>query len=294
MEEDREKKPDGIDLSSLKQNSPSSENTDNDAESNESASIDLNSLLEKSQNEESVEKGAEANESGEIDLSSLMQKSRNTPSTEQESDNADKGEKAVFGSLRRKSLSMSFGDSFGGIRASKVEESDALKALKDLSIDISHEIKLAEHLLQKEVITESQFHEAMKGLEKSASETASLSSISILMELEDCEHINMERIINFLVEETKVPFLNLRSFKIKHEFYSLLPPDIAERLGIIVFGSVGRGKQVALLNPRFKPIRTAIKDYLECNDVSFYFVSPSDITHCYNNFRAELAEANDV
>ena len=89
--------------------------------------------------------------------------------------------------------------------------------------------------------------------------------------------------------ETKIPFINLKNFRIDSELFTKLPPDIAERLGVVLFGVVGRSMQIALLNPVDKLIQTVIADYLECKELSFYLVNPSDITPVYDQLRTQLS-----
>ena len=172
---------------------------------------------------------------------------------------------------------------------SVASDAEPLNKLRELSFDHSRELTLAQLLVSRKLISEIQYEEVVSSLSASSKNFGTLIPISALFELQDIELVNMDSIINFLVEETKTPFLNLSSFRINNEVFTKLPPDIAERLGVVLFGTVGRSKQLALLNPLDKGIRRAICEYLDCNEISFFLVKPSDITPVYDKFRAQLA-----
>ena len=176
-----------------------------------------------------------------------------------------------------------------GIRsvASNVEP---LNKLRELSFSNGPEIKLAESLFQKGFITQKQFDEVVERLQKSVKDFGTIVPISALFELQDIESVNMDAIINVLVEDTKVPFISLKSFRISSDVFTKLPPDVAERLGVVLFGIVGRTKQIALLNPANKELKTALCEYLGSNEVSFFLVKPNEISPTYDKLRSQLAD----
>jgi len=190
------------------------------------------------------------------------------------------------GSLRGEGKGLSLGRSFRSVASN----AGPMNILRELSCDPSREIKLGEMLRAKKVITETQFNEAVKMVEDTASDKSRLAPISIVYELQSVELSNMDHIINCLAEESKTPLIELSCFKVKNEIFTKLPPDIAERLGAVLFGSVGRAKQVALVNPCDPKVREAICNYLETKEISFYLIHPEEITPFYDKLRAQLAE----
>ena len=181
------------------------------------------------------------------------------------------------------------GGSIRGLR-SVASNAEPLNKLRELSFDPTREINLANLLFRRKLINKLQLDEVILKLNDAATNFASLVPISVLFELQDIELVNMESIMNFLVEETKIPFINLKSFRIDSDLFTKLPPDIAERLGVVLFGVVGRSMQIALLNPFDKLVRIAISDYLDCRELSFFLVDANDITPVYDKLREQLAD----
>jgi len=177
-----------------------------------------------------------------------------------------------------------------GLR-SVARDAEPINKLREVSFDQTREVALAQMFFNNGLITKIQLCEAIDKLNSSSKNFGSLVPISALFELQDIELVNMDRLINFLAAETKTPFVSLKCFRIDNEAFTKLPPDIAERLGVVLFGEVGHTSQVALLNPVDKTIRTAICEYLGSDDISFFLVKPEDISSVYDKLRAQLSGA---
>lgn len=177
-----------------------------------------------------------------------------------------------------------------GLR-SVARDAEPINKLREVSFDQTREVALAQMFFNNGLITKIQLCEAIDKLNTSSKDFGSLVPISALFELQDIELVNMDRLINFLAAETKTPFVSLKCFRIDNEIFTKLPPDIAERLGVVLFGVVGHTSQVALLNPVDKTIRTAICEYLGNDEVSFFLVKPDEISSVYDNLRAQLSGA---
>jgi len=175
-----------------------------------------------------------------------------------------------------------------GLR-SVARDAEPINKLREVSFDQTREVALAQMFFNNGLITKIQLCEAIDKLNSSSKNFGSLVPISALFELQEIELVNMDRLINFLVTETKTPFVSLKCFRIDNDAFTKLPPDIAERLGVVLFGVVGHTCQVALLNPVDKTIRTAICEYLGNDDVSFFIVKPDEISSVYDKLRAQLS-----
>lgn len=168
---------------------------------------------------------------------------------------------------------------------------DPVAKLRSYSRDITKEIELGESIVEKQLVSLKQYREALVSLEASVQNIMAPNPLSILFELNGMEHLNMERLLNKMVLDYKIPYISLRSFKTKPEFIAMMPPDAGERLGIAIFGGLEDCVQVALLNPlRKNDMIGPLKEALKRDDIYFYLTRPEDISLFYDRLRKQLAE----
>ena len=175
--------------------------------------------------------------------------------------------------------------------SAKPEFYDPITALREYAKDISKEDELGNILVKRQLISEKHEREAYAHLEENSRNVMSPIPLSMIYELSGMEHLNIDRIINRLVIDYKMPYLSIKNFKIKPEIIAMLPPDAGERLGIALFGGLESSAQVACLNPlRKHDLTEMLKECLKRHDIFFFLTRPEYITGYYDRLRKQLTE----
>jgi len=146
---------------------------------------------------------------------------------------------------------------------------------RQLAFDLRGELELGWTLLQNDLITQEQYERAIEALTEHRMNPQADASLSLLQELAGMEKVNMDRILDFLVQETNVPFIHLSRFEIEKEVAAVIPLSECRRAGVLPFGKTGDEYMVALQNPVDPELQNAVSEFLGAR-VHFYLTSPED------------------
>lgn len=120
--------------------------------------------------------------------------------------------------------------------------------LSEQAADISGEIELAWKLMEHEQITQEEYASLVRDLTE-MSATRRLEAVSLLHVLESSHHKNLDKVIAFIAQSSRTPYISLASFAMRAELQPLLPDDFIMHHGALIFEMMGRELLVAVLNP---------------------------------------------
>lgn len=154
-------------------------------------------------------------------------------------------------------------------------KSTVTQAAPALTVDLTSEVNLAWHLLQNEVIDQVQYERSIETLTQSSMQPHADIPVSLLMELREVEHVDMEKVVAFLAAESGIPYVDLSICDCDEEAVARLTLPQVRKLGILPFSRIGSDITVALLNPIDKDLRTRVTAFFGC-PVHFFFTAPED------------------
>ncbi len=139
---------------------------------------------------------------------------------------------------------------------------------------IDAEIDLAWMLLEHGDLTQDEYAAVVRDLtEISTAQTG--DSVSVLHVLEAIQHKHLERIIDYLGETARTPFIELASFDIRAECAQFLTAPFIQQHGALVFELIGDELLVALLNPLNQALRDNVQQTTG-RTCHFYLARASD------------------
>ncbi len=110
-----------------------------------------------------------------------------------------------------------------------------------------------------------------------------LSTISVLHALDARAFGGMERVMDFIARDTKVPIISLESFHIKEKVFNLLPLDFIIKRGAMVYDLIADDALVVVMNPVDSALRRLIESKLK--KVCHYYVAlPADFDAVIQSF----------
>ena len=110
-----------------------------------------------------------------------------------------------------------------------------------------------------------------------------LSTISVLHTLDARAFGGMERVMDFIARDTKVPIVSLDLFHVKEDVFNLLPLDFIIKRGAMVYDLIADDALVVVMNPLDSALRRLIESQLK--KVCHYYVSlPSEFDAVIKRF----------
>ncbi len=146
---------------------------------------------------------------------------------------------------------------------------------KELAFDLRGELELAWNLLQHDLITQECYEKAIEALTERRMKPAANTSLALLQELASMDRVNTDKIMDFLVNETNMPLVNLTRFDIDPEIAAGIPLGQCIRAGVLPFERIGPEIMVAIQNPVDDELKQAVREYLG-GRVHFYLTPPED------------------
>jgi len=155
---------------------------------------------------------------------------------------------------------------------------------------IDSELSFAWDLKEAGELTEDEYASIAEDLtEMSATDTA--ATVSVLHVLEARGFKNIERIIQSVSKECRMPIVNLSFFAVQPALYSLLPATYCVQRGVFVFDSLGGELMVVVMNPYNRALQKEIRDRLG-KPCHFFMTLPSDFDAALTRASEALIEAN--
>jgi hypothetical protein len=153
-------------------------------------------------------------------------------------------------------------------------------------VDITAELTLAWNLVKAGELTQEDYANIVHDLSESSSKNVEVP-ISVLHVLHDRSFKGLDRILNWISADAKLPILHMGSFELQKEAYSLLPIDYMMHRGAIVFEMMGPDALVALLNPYDSDLREEVKRVTGRN-CHFYLVPAESYDGYLDNIRRAI------
>lgn len=122
------------------------------------------------------------------------------------------------------------------------------------------------------------------------SATDAAATVSVMHVLEARGFKNLERIVQLVSKECRMPFINLSFFDIKPEVHSLLPMEFCVQRGVLPFGTLGDEVQVVVMNPYHKRLHQEVDQRIgkRCH---FFLALPSDFDAALTRISGAALEA---
>jgi hypothetical protein len=127
--------------------------------------------------------------------------------------------------------------------------------------DLARELILASRLHKSRVLPEADYLTVLQDL-CDVTATVSPNPSTVLHVLTDRALRGQEKAMEFLIEQSGVPFVLLSSFQTSPDVREWLPPEFSRHRAALVFGSVGPAALVALLNPYNQRLKQDVQAFL--------------------------------
>lgn len=160
-----------------------------------------------------------------------------------------------------------------------------------IQVSVSDEMDLAWKLFEHGDLTQDEYASVVRDLtELSTSENK--ETISVLHALEATHHKNLERILDYLSEATRTPYISLACFDLRAECAQFLSAAFIRHRGALVFDLMGTDLLVAVLNPLNKRLRADIEDKTG-HHCHFYLTRASEFETAMHKLIATQTEQGD-
>lgn len=153
-------------------------------------------------------------------------------------------------------------------------------SLNELCMQLNYELDLGELLKKDGIITEVICEQAVENLIQHSGSSVAIT-MTLLAELANLEHVNMEKIYGVLSSKTNMPFIKPSQFDIPEDLIGKVELKTAKRLGIIIFSKFGNEFMVACLNPLDEMLRETLESYLGTK-LHFYLTSVAEVDKFYD------------
>lgn len=158
------------------------------------------------------------------------------------------------------------------------------------SADLDAELSLAWRLFKADQLTQEEYSEVMNDItEISVHDANTLVSVLHILGQQSFKRVN--RVINYLVEKSEVPFVNLMSIEIPENVAAKLPIDFYSHRAALPFGMVGETLQLAVLNPFNNSIVAEAERLSNCKCYT-YLVTAQDYDESLQKCRSLLEETS--
>jgi len=154
--------------------------------------------------------------------------------------------------------------------------------------DLHAELELAWLLLEREVITQQEYESAVDALTEGHIRTQGQGDVSLMMELQQLENLNMDRVISFLATESNTPFIEVSCCDIPEDVSGLMPLSTMRQFGVIPFTRVGSEVMVAVLNPMDLALRDRLTSLLGAS-LHFFLTSADEFQRTLSTLEAGVS-----
>ncbi len=154
-------------------------------------------------------------------------------------------------------------------------------SLNELCMQLNHELELGEFLKREGLIADNVSDQAVESLIQNSSDASVVIPLTLLTELSNIEHINMQRIYGVLSQKTNTPFIKLSQFEVSDDLLSLFDLNTAKRLGIVPFAKFENEVMIAFLNPFDETLKETLSKYLNIK-LHFYLTGADEIQKFYD------------
>jgi hypothetical protein len=151
------------------------------------------------------------------------------------------------------------------------------------AVNITEEIDLAWKLFEQQQITQEDYATLVHDLTELSS-SKSTETISVLHALEATHHKQLENILAYMAQTSRLPYISLSCFTMRAELAPLLPFDYIRHRGVLPFEMLGKEALIAVLNPYSEPLRkdTETRIGRKCH---FYLARASEFDVAVNQLR---------
>lgn len=155
------------------------------------------------------------------------------------------------------------------------------------SADITAELALAWNLVQAGEFTQEDYSSVVQDLTESSSRNNEVP-VTVLHVLRDRAFKNIERVMNFLSQNSGLPIIPLASFELQKDANSLLPEEVMRHRGAIVYELMGKDALIAILNPYDTELFTEIEK-LTGRNCHYYLATAEDYDRYLDTMRKSAA-----
>ena len=156
---------------------------------------------------------------------------------------------------------------------------------------MSDALSFAWNLTESGQITQEEYSSIVQDL-TDLSASAATTTVSVLHVLENNYPKKIEKILAYVADERRTPFIALSSFTIRKKALSLLPLDFMIRHGVLVFELLGDEALTATLNPYNQGLQKEVETITK-RPCHFFVTLPSDFDQVMAQAPKILAEEND-
>ncbi len=130
---------------------------------------------------------------------------------------------------------------------------------KAAAVNISEEIDLAWKLFENGELSQEDYATLVSDLTESSTDNSN-ETVSVLHVLEATNHQKLDKILAYLAENTRLPYISLACFTPRAELIPILSPDFCRSRGALVFEMLCNEPLVALLNPVSESLRKDVEE----------------------------------
>jgi tetratricopeptide (TPR) repeat protein len=152
--------------------------------------------------------------------------------------------------------------------------------------DIRPELALAWKLHESDLLTQEEYASIANDLTEMLSRKVDVP-ITLLHILYDQGYKQTERIVQFLIKDSRTPHVHISSFETPPSVREMLPLDFMSRRAAIPFEVIGREVMIGILNPYDENLLSAVRQIIKA-PCHFYLVTPADYDHALNSLRQAI------
>ncbi|MFW6414585.1 MAG: hypothetical protein ACOCZS_04710 [Verrucomicrobiota bacterium] len=166
------------------------------------------------------------------------------------------------------------------------EKAPAQNKAKNLKPNISAELDLAWMLMQNGFINQQQYKTAVSSLTENRRSAYAQTNFSILLEISTLEGIDIQDIMGFLVQKTRMPYIEIGNFELDRETTEIIPPTKCRVIGILPFARLNDEFMAVTLNPMNKEL---LQDVSVClgGETHFYLCDPATLEELLSRLISE-------
>lgn len=158
-------------------------------------------------------------------------------------------------------------------------------------VGITAELSLAWKLLEAGHIQQDEYDTIVKDLSENSAKHLN-TPVTVLHVLEDRQFRHANSILAFLSRDSGLPVIPLSRFEIPPECFRLLPNEIMEHRGAIVFDTMGRDVLVAILNPYDAELQREVEEATQ-RKCHFFLTPAAEYDAALADIRAKIAAENE-
>ncbi|RKX31355.1 MAG: hypothetical protein DRP22_03840 [Verrucomicrobia bacterium] len=158
-------------------------------------------------------------------------------------------------------------------------------------VGITAELSLAWKLLEAGHIQQDEYDTIVKDLSENSAKQLN-TPVTVLHVLEDRQFRHANSILAFISRDSGLPVIPLSRFEIPPECFQMLPMEIMEHRGAIVFDTMGRDVLVAILNPYDADLRREVEEATK-RKCHFFLTPAAEYDAALADIRAKIAAENE-